>query len=328
MGTLVERAAKAEAALDEQEKAQATKDAAEAERLGRLKVNVVSASGAVDEDNKPVARGELSVAAARLIDVKPDPQELVDAALRKQLVAEGRMTEAQSAYGLAVSDASAKAAEIGKLNEALSVARQEASNARRVAQDAVQHVADALADVDRQIKDAVTQEDARIASATRAWQVNAANWAGGICGGFTLVCLAGVFILPVTASLFKRGAAISGMLCLACFGFARFVASSWFMPVIIFTLGLSVIFWVIYEFRLSFHKNEANVASVKAKAVVTYAAKLVDVINEVDKTATAEDKPGIKKLFERIKTTSSANDDIIRHDLETFHATSLAQSEV
>jgi hypothetical protein len=52
------------------------------------------------------------------------------------------------------------------------------------------------------------------------------------------------------------------------------------------------------------------------------------VINEVDKTATAEDKPGIKKLFERIKTTSSANDDIIRHDLETFHATSLAQSEV
>jgi hypothetical protein len=261
MSELQERATRAEVALDAQAMAQETLDASESERLGKLKVNVVAAHGAVDDDNKPVAQGELTVAEARLIDVRPDPEEQVAAAQRKQLVAEGRMQEAQTAYGVATKDAQDKATQIGVLTTERDSAKAEAEQARREATDALAATASAQADVEAQIADAKAQEAARILADIRAKEVNAALWAGGICGIAALGCIAGMIFLSAAAKMFGRGAATAGVLCMVCFGFARFLGSPWFdlaWKVTAGTLAVGGVAWVAWEIRTAIKRREAE----------------------------------------------------------------------
>lgn len=261
MDKLHERATRAESALDTQAQAQAALDAAKSERLGKLKVNVVAAHGAVDEDNKPVAQGELTVAEARLIDVQPDPAEQAAAAQRKQLVAEGRMQEAQIAYGTASKDAQDKATQIGVLTTERDSAKAEAEQARREATDALAAAASAQEDAERQIADAKAQEAARILADIRAKEVNAALWAGGICGVSALGCIAGMIFLSEAAKMFGRGAATAGVLCMVCFGFARFLGSPWFDVVWKVTAGILAVggvAWAAWEIRSAIRRREAE----------------------------------------------------------------------
>ena len=261
MGKLHERATRAESALDTQAQAQAALDAAKSERLGKLRVNVVAAHEAVDEDNKPVAQGELAVAEARLIDVQPDPAEQVAAAQRKQLMAEGRTQEAQTAYGIAVKDAQDKATQIGILTTERDNAKAEAELARREAAEALALVAAAQADVERQIADAKAQEAARILADIRAKQVNAALLAGGVCGVAALGCIAGMIFLSAAAKMFGRGAATAGVLCMVCFGFARVLGSPWFDVVWNATAGILAVggvAWAAWEIRSAIRRREAE----------------------------------------------------------------------
>ena len=261
MSELQERATRAEVALDAQATAQETLDASESERLGRLKVNVVAAHGAVDEDNKPVAQGELAVAEARLINVQPDPEEQVAAAQRKQLVAEGHLAEAQAAYGTASKDAQDKATQIGVLTTERDNAKTEAETARREATDALAAAASSQADAERQIADAKAQEAARILADIRAKEVNAALWAGGICGIAALGCIAGMIFLSAAAKMFGRGAATAGVLCVICFGFARFLGSPWFdlaWKVTAGILAVGGVAWAAWEIRSAIRRREAE----------------------------------------------------------------------
>jgi hypothetical protein len=129
--------------------------------------------------------------------------------------------------------------------------------------------------VTAQIKDAVAQEDARIAAETRAWQINAANLAGGICGGLALVCIAGAFLISAAAPKFGRGAALVGALCVGCFAFAQFLGSAWFLPVTLSAYGIASAVWIAWEVRGAIRKRESdNVAATNEIAVKPIVATL------------------------------------------------------
>ena len=284
--------------LEAHKQAQDLLDEAESIRLSKLKVNVTSASGAVDQGNKPVAQGELSIAKSRLVDVTPDPEEQIESARRAQLVAEGKTEQAKEAYGEAVVMASEKSAEIGRLEQKLTIATLDAEKAREEAQAALTKASDAQASVTAQIKDAVAQEDARIAAETRAWQVNAANLAGGGLFVAALGLAACCFLLPVASTIFKKSAFVAGIGCAACFALARFLSSPWFDYAWKITAGALIVAgigWAAWELRQAIKRSQA---ARKAADNAMVAEKIIPVLDNYYKhVASPEaikdmDKPG------------------------------------
>jgi hypothetical protein len=319
----VEQAARAEEA-----KARETYEEAARALSAKLKANLVSANEALEDGRLALGHGEVRIADSRLPDVAPDPAEMLAAEERRRLDAEAKVEQLQKNIAAAMGAAMSEAAQVARLRSEVDYAQAEVAKARQETSEALESAVKAVASVTSQIEDAKRQERARLVANAKAKQIAMANWAGGACGAASLVCLAGIFILPVANPVFKRGAIIAGVLCLVCFGFARFMASSWFMPLLVSGLGTAFAAWVVYEFKLSIRKHEAEAEANKAKSIVPYAAKLVNAINETDKMATDSDRPAIKKLFESIKSASSLSDDVIRHDLETIHASSVAQGKL
>lgn len=330
MSELQERATRAEVALDAQATAQETLDASESERLGKLKVNVVAAHGAVDEDNKPVAQGELTVAEARLIDVQPDPAEQAAAAQRKQLVAEGRMQEAQIAYGIASKDAQDKAVQIGVLTTERDSAKAEAEQVRREATDALAAAAIAQADAERQVTDAKAQEAARIARETREWQIHAANWAGGGLFVATLGLAAAAWFIPISRRMFGEGAIVAMALCVGCFAFARLLGNPLFLPVACGAYGVGLLGWAAWKVRSGMReKAAAKIAEDNARIV----ADLVPMLDDYyDKLASPEAKADMAaKLFPALEAKGGAYDAAVKRfkaaDCEDRPPSTLAKSD-
>lgn len=279
MDSLNQRAIEAEAKIVAQNDAQKKLDAASLERLSKLKVNVVLAHGAVNDDNKPVAQGELTVAEARLTDVQPDPQEQIAAAQRKQLVAEGKMQEAQAAYGIAAKDAQDKATAIGVLTTERDVAKADADKARQTADKARLDAKAATDQLAQAVNDAKAQERAQLALDARKAQIHAANWAGGICGLIALACIAGAVFLSAAAPKFIRGAICAGILCLLCFGFARFLSAPWFDTAakwVGIAIGVAIFAWVAYEIRAAIEDKSAAAKAAKTQLVASVVVDALD----------------------------------------------------
>jgi hypothetical protein len=251
--------------LEAHKQAQNLLDQAESLRLSKLKVNVTSASGAVDEGNTPVAQGELSIAKSRLVDVTPDPEEQIESARRAQLVAEGKTEQAKEAYGEAVVMASEKSAEIGRLEQKLSIATLDAEKAREEAQTALTKASDAQASVTAAIADSVRQEHDRMVQLAKKDQISMMNHFGGYAAIGALIAGIGIYWLGEGAVVACAALFLSSMLL---FGYARFLNWQYYGWVVGGIVSIGVVGGVIYLKRISDHKSKSKELKAALEPVV------------------------------------------------------------
>lgn len=285
LGEATERADTAERARQELVTAQDAKNAAETERAGKTRAVFDELSVDLGAALYDMALLNVKMATEWYKQVQANPELRIWLANQRAAYESGKRDEVSRSYDAAMADGKAMAGRIGALTEQVEQAKATESKARTEAIEARKSLANEVENHAKQIEDAKRIERDRIAAETRAAQVRMANMAGGICGVAALACVAGAVWLSAAAAKFMRGAALAGVLCAVCFGFARFAASPFFVPVTASVCGLLLAGWIAWEIRGALRKREAD-ASAATHALV--AQVLVDELDAAYDTADAD----------------------------------------
>lgn len=166
--------------------------------------------------------------------------------------------------------------QLGKAQEAVKAAQAERDKLQQAVDAALKRAQEAEQNLVSAVAKAKADEDARIAAETRAWQVHAANWAGGALGILALACIAGMIFLSAAISPFRKAAVVCGAGCVICFAFARFAASDWFMPVTLSVTGLALSGWAAWEIRAAIKRKEATKKAGEASMVANTIISALD----------------------------------------------------
>lgn len=285
LGEATERADAAEQARAELVRVQDAKDEAELDRAGKTKAvldetGIDLGMGLID-----LAKLNVKLALAWYAQVQADPELQIWLANQRAAHESGRADEVARNYDAAMADGKALAGRIGILTEQLDNAKASESKARTEALEARNALAVEVERHAKEIEDAKRIERDLIAAETRAAQVRMANTAGGICGIIALACIAGAVWLSAAAAKFLRGAAVSGVLCAECFGFARFAASPLFVPVVGTVSALLLSGWIAWEVRGAIRKRdadkEASLAKERADGYSAFGTKVIPIIDEL-----------------------------------------------
>ena len=276
LGEATSRAEAAEKARLALADAQGAKDAAENTRSSKTRA-------VLDETDIDLGMGlidlaglNIKLALAWYEHVQADPELQIWLANQRAAHEAGRADEVARNYDAAMADGKALSARVGALTEQVEQAKATESKARQEALEARNALAGEVEKHAQEIEDAKRIERDHIAAETRAAQVRMANTAGGICGVSALACIAGAIWLSAAAAKFLRGAALAGVLCVVCFGFARFAASPLFMPVTASVCGLLLAWWMAWEIRSAIKRREAEKVSAD-NAIV--AEKIIPVLD-------------------------------------------------
>jgi outer membrane murein-binding lipoprotein Lpp len=226
-------------------------------------------------------------------------------------------------------DATAQAAKLGELLSKTEQLTRERDAANEAAAAALARVQQAEQDLVNAVAKAKADKDAEFAAKVKAWQVNAANWAGAGLGTLALAFAAGAFLLSAASKKLGEAAIVSILLCIGCFAFARFLGWPWFLPVVGGAYAVAGAVWAAWKVRSGMREKAAVEEAAKAATFVPYATMLVDVINEADKNATVAERPILDKLlFDPLKAADKTGQfDVLRHELETQQAIALAKSD-
>lgn len=285
LGEATARADAAEAARQALADAQASKDAAEFERAGKTRAVLDETDADLGIGLIDLARLNVRLALAWYAQIQADPELQIWLANQRAAHESGRADEVARNYDAAMADGKALAGRVGALTAQVEQAKDAESKARTEAINARKALANEVEKHAKEIEDAKRIERDRIAAETRAAQVRMANMAGGICGVAALACVAGAVWLSAAAAKFMRGAALAGVLCAVCFGFARFAASPFFVPVTASVCGLLLAGWIAWEIRGALRKREADESAVTHALV---AQVLVDELDAAYDTADAD----------------------------------------
>lgn len=237
---------------------------------------------------------------ARLPGIQPDASTADKWTEAAGLYAAGGESAMQGVIAGLHSDAAAQSAKIGELlskTEQLERERDEAQDAAKLAQQAVQDAGAALAS-------AVAQARRDEAEAIRKEQVRRANQGGTACGTLALLLAAAAIFSPAAKGRFAEVAIFFAGASATLFAAARWLGSPWFERAVIAawaTAGAAVIVWLI---RRGIAEREAK---DKAERDGLVAAVLVQKLNDFYDSTDAETKERLDAgLFAKLAAAGPA----------------------
>lgn len=286
-------------------------DAAETDRLAKVRANVDAAATAPNIEAAPVAQNELTVAQGRLADVQPDPAEVAAAAERRALVEAGRADEARQ-NALA-------AAEAGKRDAAL-IADLRAAVAK-LAAERDRLAAELLAQAERngvaqQAAIAKAKDEAR--NGVLRSQVAWLNRIGFGCMAVTIASVGIGLAVGGVAAIRRVGplAVITAVGALLCFGAAQIVGAWWFLPAVGIVLAGLVTWFAVWAWK---HQKRGDLAAElatrtgKVAAVARTAVPVLDAAYEQADSATRQWLDS--HVFDRLSSLMNREDKQAVHEI-------------
>lgn len=213
----------------------------------------------------------------------------------------------------------------GNLNDTLGHLREQVDNLTKERDESLQlvtaaeeKVRKAEANLQQSIQDARAAE----AAAIRAEQVKRINQGAMGCGALAILLSAAAMFSPVSK---LRLALLAGLMLgwsATLLGLARWLGSIWFEATLGAIWGFALVAGGVWLIRRGLKEQELHKAAAQTEAVSDYAAHVVNVLNEAEKSATVEEAATLKKLiWEPLKAQDTTGElDVMRHDLETFFA--------
>lgn len=298
--------------------AASTTQAAESDRLAKLRANVDAAAAAPNIEAAPVAVNELTVAQGRLADVKPDAHEVAAAAERRALVESGRANEArQSALA---------AAEAGKRDAAV-IAELRATTARLSA-ERDKLAADLIKAAERNRVENQKAIDAALADAKRAQdqqrnamlhdQAAKLTWIGIGCisAAISIAVLVGFFsslLVLRKVGLYLLALAVVGFLFL---GAAQIIAQPWFMWACAGVILVGCIWFGVWAWRHQKRGDLAAELAARSAKVAAVAKTAVPVWDAAYEDATSEIKAWLDAhVFDRLSSMMNRDEKATVHEI-------------
>ena len=298
--------------------AAANTQAAESDRLSKLRANVDAAASAPNIEAAPVAVNELTVAQGRLADVKPDASEVAAAAERRALVEAGRAEEArQNAI---------TAAEQGRKDTAeLTVLRGEAA---RLALERDKLALDLLTQAERNRLENQKAIDAALAEARKAQdkqrnsmlheQAGKLTWIGIGCisAAISIAVLVGFFgsiTVLRRIGLYLLALAVVGFLFL---GAAQIIAQPWFMWACAGVILVGCFWFGVWAWRHQKRGDLAAELAARSAKVAAVAKTAVPVLDTAYEQANAEVKAWLDaNVFDRLSSMMNRDEKATVHEI-------------
>ena len=291
--------------------AAANTQAAEADRLARLRANVDAAAAAPNIEAAPVAVNELTVAQGRLSDITPDPQEQAAAAERRALVEAGRAEEARQ-NALA-------AAEAGRRDAALIVELR--ATAARLAAERDKLTAELIAQAERnrianEAALAKARDEAR--NGVLRSQVAWLNRIGFGCMAVAIGSLGIGLAIGGVAAIRRVGplAVISGVGALLCFGTAQIVGAPWFLWAVGAVMLVLVTWFAVWAWK---HQKRGDLAAELATRTAKVAAVAQTAVPVLDAAYEQADESTRRwldaKIFDRLSSLMNREEKATVHEI-------------
>lgn len=219
----------------------------------------------------------------QLLPVAPDTGTTAKWTEASTLYAAGGESAMQGVVNDLTTQAGQLNTKLGELTKVAETAQAERDAAQKTADEAMQRAQQAEQDLKDAVAKAKSDEAARIAAETRAWQIHAANWAGAGLGALALAFTAGAFFLSAASKKLREAAVAAVALCIGCFAFARFLGWPWFLPVVGGAYLIAGAGWLAWKIRAGIREAAAK------KAAATNELAVKPIISTLDTAYDAAD---------------------------------------
>ena len=298
--------------------ASAAADTAESERLSKLRANVDAAAKAPNIEAAPVAQNEIIVAQGRLSDIKPDPQEIANAAERRALVEQGRATEARQNAVAAAEQGRKDAAELINLR---AEAKRFAAERDRLASELVAQAERNRVENQKAINDAIAAakkaSDEQHNSMLKS-QAGKLTWIGIWCisAAISIAVLVGFFgslIVLRKVGLYLLALAVVGFLFL---GAAQIIAQPWFMWACAGAILIGCIWFGVWAWRHQKRGDLAAELAARTTRVAAVAKTAVPVLDTAYESASAEVRAWLDaNIFDRLSSAMNRDEKATVHEV-------------